>query len=434
MLKGTANYAMNSSGFSIQDSVFRKIVIFLPLFILVLGGQIYAQTQLKARMPELCYRCHKELKKEFSKVYVHVPVKKGQCNICHNPHTSNQAFLIKDEINHLCMNCHKGTRNDFRKESIHTAFQRGKCTDCHNPHSTNYRYLLTKAQNTLCLDCHEAMKDQFRQAYLIPPFKEGRCLSCHHAHASYESNQLVKSPNQLCQGCHDIRCQIGGVSLSFALKESPCTTCHSGHSSDSKGVFNAYAHSAFLEGNCEQCHNPISAGKKITTLLAGKELCFSCHEEKRQIVNNINIHMGDVESACILCHNPHASSRKGLIRKHDKELCLNCHQDTERRQALMENRLKSIRCSPVKGRKCLKCHKPPHYGGPLYLKAGEDIGCGDCHKAQHTITHPIGEEAIDPRTGHAMNCGTCHSIHTAKHKFMLYYNRDRELCIQCHRR
>ncbi|KPJ66937.1 MAG: hypothetical protein AMJ45_03460 [Syntrophobacter sp. DG_60] len=433
LLKGTAYFAMNSSRFRIQDSGFRKIVIFLILFVSVLGGKTYAQTKLKVGMPDLCYGCHEGLKKEFSKDHVHVPVKEGQCTTCHNPHTSNHAALIKDEINILCLGCHKEVKEDFKNKSVHSAFKRGECTDCHNPHSSNYRYILTKSENFLCLDCHKAVKGHLERPYLIPPFREKRCLSCHHAHASNVRNQLVKSPSQLCQSCHGIRCQVNGISLSFTLKGSDCTNCHSGHSSDSKGIFNAYGHSAFLQRKCGECHNPILADREVTTKLAGKELCFGCHKEEKKLLSNINTHMINEENACTLCHNPHSSNRKGLISKADEELCLSCHQDTDRKQIFMEKKLKRIRCVPVKERKCLKCHRPPHYDHPLYLKPQESIGCDTCHKAQHTITHPLGEKAIDPRTGHPLNCSTCHSMHAAKDKFMLYYNRDRALCIQCHK-
>jgi predicted CXXCH cytochrome family protein len=100
----------------------------------------------------------------------------------------------------------------------------------------------------------------------------------------------------------------------------------------------------------------------------------------------------------------------------------------------MEKALRTIRCVPVKDRKCFECHIPPHSNNPLYFKADSIETCARCHVQEHKVAHPMGKDAIDPRNGQPITCITCHSMHSSKAEFMLIYDRKRQLCIQCHKK
>jgi len=397
------------------------------LVALAFGGFAYAQSgDLKERVPVLCYQCHIKLKDSLSRSHVHSPFKEGKCISCHNTHTSNIKGLMKEEINSLCLSCHEEIKRALKKKFVHYALRKSMCTDCHYAHSGENKHLLVKAQKDLCWGCHETLKEQFKKSYVHPPFKEGECSSCHNPHASSEENQLIAIPNKVCRSCHAPRCKTGGVSITFATDKLDCTTCHSGHASNTSGLLGPYGHTAFLDKKCEQCHETIVADRKITTKLTGKDLCFSCHKNDPAKFREPDVHGSDAKGGCGLCHNYHASKTKGLTIK-ESGLCVTCHGGTEKKIVLMERALRAspIRCVPVKDRKCFECHIPPHSNNPLYFRADSIQTCARCHTAQHKVAHPLGPEAKDPRNGQPVTCITCHGMHSAKAEFMLHLDRKR---------
>ncbi len=410
------------------------VCLMLTAFILsALGDNAYAQADLKTGVPELCYQCHVKLEEGLSDRYVHFPFKQGMCISCHNSHVSDAKGLIKDDINSLCLSCHKGIRKLVRKSSLHGALKRGVCTDCHTPHSGKNKYLLVSREERLCWNCHEDIKGQLEKPEVHAVFKEGKCSSCHDAHASAEENQLLAAPDRLCRRCHSPQCKAGGVSISYVTKGENCTKCHTGHASDIKGLLGPYGHTAFLKKDCEQCHNPFVAKGEITTRADGEALCLGCHKNVRATFKGADVHGANKKNVCTMCHNPHASKKKNLT-VNESGVCLNCHEKTLKRTALMEKTLKSIRCAPVKDRKCFECHVPLHSDQPLYFRTDDITTCSRCHESQHEITHPLGAGVIDPRNGRTLTCISCHSMHSAKADFMLAFDRKRQLCIQCHKK
>ncbi len=404
------------------------------LLFLVWSGFAYAQSDdLKEKIPDLCYKCHVKLKESLSRSYVHFPFKDGKCIACHDAHTSDARGLVKEGINPLCLSCHEGIKKALKKNFVHHVLKKGVCTDCHYAHSGENKHLLVKAQRDLCWGCHEPLKDQLKKSYTHKPFREGECASCHDPHASSEENQIRDIPNKLCKSCHTAKCKIGNASITSAIEKLSCDECHSGHSSNTSGLLGPYGHTAFLDKKCEQCHNPIVADKKITTKISGKDLCFSCHKKDTTKLKEGDVHINDAKGGCTLCHSYHASKKKNLTVKESLS-CFTCHQNTEKRTILMEKALKSIRCVPVKARKCFECHLPPHSLNPLYFKADKIQTCSRCHTQQHKVTHPLGEDVKDPRNGQPITCITCHGMHSSKAEFMLLFDAKRQLCIQCHKK
>ena len=437
--KGTCLTFLRRPGFSVtcgftNDRVSNLAFFAICSLLLILGwGDFgYAQIGVKGKVPDLCYDCHKPLKERLSQSDVHFPFKQGKCEACHNVHASDLKDLIKEDMNSLCLGCHEGIKNLMNKGNVHGALKKGVCTDCHHAHAGANKFMLVKEEKKLCWDCHEPLKEQMNKSYTHTPFKEGECSSCHNAHSSSEGNLLLASPNKMCKTCHQPKCKVAAVSISSFTKDLDCSTCHTGHSSNSKGLLGPYGHTAFLNESCEQCHNPIVAGGKITIKSAGKDLCFSCHEKDRAKVNETDIHGRD-KKGCTLCHDYHASMKKNLTVK-ESGLCFTCHRDTEKRQISMVKALKSIRCEPVKDRKCFECHVPPHSSNPLYFEKDGILTCASCHKVQHKVAHPMGSKVLDPRNGQPITCITCHSMHSAKADFMLIFDRKRALCIQCHKK
>ncbi|OHE56069.1 MAG: hypothetical protein A2Z47_02070 [Thermodesulfovibrio sp. RBG_19FT_COMBO_42_12] len=429
---------VQSSKFKVQSSGFRILTLALTLtsIILVWSGFAYAQSgELKEKVPDLCYQCHIKLKDSLSRSNVHFPFKEGKCISCHDTHTGNIKGLVKEEINALCLSCHEGIKKALKKNYVHYALKKGACTDCHYAHSGENKHLLVKAQKDLCWGCHEPLKEQFKRPHVHLPFKDGDCSACHDPHASSEENQMLDAPNKVCKKCHPARCKVNGVSISSTTENLNCSSCHSGHASNISGLLGPYGHMAFLDKKCEKCHEPIVADRKITTRLAGKDLCFSCHKKDPAKFKEPDAHVNDAKGGCSMCHNYHASKKKNLTIK-ESGLCVTCHEGTEKRTVLMERALRAspVRCIPVKDRKCFECHIPPHSNNPLYFRTDEILTCAGCHTVQHKVAHPLGPEVKDPRNGKPITCITCHGMHSSKSEFMLLFDRKRQLCIQCHKK
>lgn len=410
--------------------------VLLALCVLLLGFALAVsetQAAVKGNIADACFKCHPKLKEGLLQKNVHFPFKQGKCGSCHDMHVSNNKGLIRDNINGVCLSCHEDIRNLFKKDNVHTALKRGVCTDCHYAHSGGNRHLLVKPEKTLCWGCHEKMKEQLNKPNVHGPFKEGECASCHNPHGSSEENQMIAAPGKVCKSCHAPRCKASGVSISFATKDLDCASCHTGHSSNTKGLLGPYGHSAFLNKKCDQCHNPIVLNRKITTKIEGEKLCFSCHQKDSAKFKDNDVHKGAAKSACTICHNYHASKKKGLT-VNESRLCITCHESTEKNMLSMEKALKTIKCAPIKDRKCFECHIPMHSSLQYYFRADKILTCAKCHEAQHRITHPMGEGVLDVRNGQPMTCLSCHSLHDAKADFMLTHDRKRLLCVQCHER
>jgi len=425
---------MNRTIRNSERHILRLLLFVLAAVFLIPGSELSAAHRLKANVPALCYECHKEMKEDLKDRYVHFLYKRGKCTTCHNSHVSNIKGLMNDEVDSVCLKCHEKMRELLDRAAIHSALKEGACTDCHRPHSGDNKHLLVTEEKKLCMECHEDLKAQFEKPYGCLPFKEGKCSSCHDSHASVEANMLIDAPNKLCQKCHAPGCKAGDVSISSIVKDSDCTGCHSGHASDEKGLLGPYGHTVFLAKNCQECHNPITADLKVTTKMKVKELCLNCHKQSDAKIKYIenDIHIKDAKNPCMLCHNNHASGKKS-ITKNESRICIKCHEATEKRTASMEKTLKTIKCVPVKERQCFDCHIPTHSDRPLnYRGDGIDM-CSRCHATQHKITHPLGKDVIDPRDGGPLTCLSCHSMHAARDEFLLTYDRNRTLCIQCHK-
>jgi predicted CXXCH cytochrome family protein len=414
-----------------------RFTVYISVLVLILSwwnNTAHAEIRLKGKVPDLCFDCHKELRENLSDQYVHFMFRQGKCIACHNSHVSKIKGLMIDEINTLCLGCHEDMKRSIETTNVHSALREYDCTKCHYAHSGRNKSLLVKTEKELCLGCHEDLNRQLNDPYICKPFKEGKCSLCHNAHASSEDNLLIAEPAKLCKECHWPKCKAGEVSIASVIVDVECTTCHSGHGSVYKGVLGPFGHTAFLEERCDECHNPIKDERKISTKIEGEDLCFECHKRataKYKYISN-DIHVKDAKNPCIVCHDYHASDNKNLT-KNESRLCNRCHESVEKRTAAMERALRSIKCKPVKERRCFECHIPTHSDRPFDYRADENLLCARCHAAQHKITHPIGVDVIDPRNGQPVTCNSCHSSHSANAEFMLTHDRKRALCIQCHK-
>ena len=58
-----------------------------------------------------CYDCHKDAKQEYlSKKFVHAPVAKSDCAVCHQRHGFSNKLILTKEVPALCFGCHDAVR------------------------------------------------------------------------------------------------------------------------------------------------------------------------------------------------------------------------------------------------------------------------------------------------------------------------------------
>lgn len=149
---------------------------------------------------ENCFQCHLDKRGEFMQPHNH-PVMSGKmsCSDCHNPHSGDaiaQGDTTKMEsINSTCLKCHTSQGGPYVFE--HEASREG-CTVCHNPHGTINAKMLKARNANLCLQCHFQQNTSTGQIMIGGRdhgsfLTRGTCWSagCHEAvHGSHVSSSL----------------------------------------------------------------------------------------------------------------------------------------------------------------------------------------------------------------------------------------------------
>lgn len=141
----------------------------------------------KLTQPEVCFACHKVQRAEINRPSRH-PIREGlvTCSDCHNPHGSvGRAMVLRDSVNDTCYSCHMEKRGPFVNN--HPPVQ-DNCAICHEPHGTTIASLLKQRPPFLCQECHSSSSHP-SQAGAQPTGRTtsssllgtvGRgCLNCH---------------------------------------------------------------------------------------------------------------------------------------------------------------------------------------------------------------------------------------------------------------
>ena len=224
----------------------------------------------------------------------------------------------------------------------------------------------------------------------------------------------------MCKSCHD----LGGAEMTAAHKRiqpsgDACTTCHDPHSTSAaaSNLIRPVLHVPYEEDDCAACHE--ESGKPATTIT----VCLDCHDSNNGFAT---AHAGGREGeslVCLDCHSPHAGYDRMLVRDDQAETCFQCHGRTEFSRKYIHGALEDG---------CTTCHDV-HENNFDYLQglAGIDL-CAQCHDAAETHAHPFGGKYTDPRNGQPLICTSCHTPHSSEHEFMLAFDRNRDLCVQCH--
>ena len=208
------------------------------------------ESYLRAKVPELCYSCHKDIKDNITgAVMVHGPVSMG-CSTCHNAHQKLAGKGLAKTTPDLCLDCHEDFKPTVAEMSArhHLLLEGKNCARCHDPHASKTEHLLLGDQQSLCLNCH-AKKVKSADGRVIANLKQvlakgvhthgaGKsldCAMCHQPHANKEYRflrgkypQTFYSPYTanaygLCFTCHD-------ESLAAAAQTADATEFRNGQS------------------------------------------------------------------------------------------------------------------------------------------------------------------------------------------------------------
>ncbi len=372
----------------------------------------------------LCIECHPKTKEWKGGKEVHRPVATGECSSCHNPHASKHKGLLKEGAGELCYLCHD-SKKGFTGKVVHAPVAKGECLSCHRAHVSENKPLLTKPLEEGCFDCHP--RDRIMAKKVVhPEVRKGNCLACHLPHSSSNFSLLRKGPKGVCVDCHSEDARLASSHLGYDVTRSNCLSCHSAHASDKAKLVKAFIHKPVEEGRCTTCHLERSSALKKK----GVELCLDCHQSSMASFNRLYSHLipGRDKDPCGTCHDPHGAEDKALLKDKERRICFSCHRDTESdvaRSRYIHPKVKEGRCSA--------CHTAHGSNNAFFLAKGKGTcSVEGCHPTQGRFTHPVGEKVIDPRSGMAMDCSTCHNPMGSKEEFILRAGKDRELCVQCH--
>ena len=131
----------------------------LPILLLLAGG-IAARAgdhpvPLENNDAAQCASCHEDKTKGKA---VHSAMAMG-CNSCHDVKVVNKEQTTVELVakkEELCFTCHA---NESKPEdSKHGPWEKGQCVLCHDPHTSENPKQLRAAGNALCLECHDANK------------------------------------------------------------------------------------------------------------------------------------------------------------------------------------------------------------------------------------------------------------------------------------
>jgi predicted CXXCH cytochrome family protein len=178
---------------------------------------------LKQETTALCLECHSEIKDLLDKSTTkHDAVSTGEaCRNCHDPHGSEFAALLSNDMVSLCFSCHDkeiklpdGTVLANMKavlasgKSLHGPIAQKDCVACHQIHGgSNFRLLVKEyppefyaafeeERYAICFACHNRMLVHDEKTTSLTDFRNGD-TNLHFLHVN------KKTKGRTCRACHE---------------------------------------------------------------------------------------------------------------------------------------------------------------------------------------------------------------------------------------
>lgn len=408
-------------------------LLLVGILVLPVAGSAAKDSRLKPGAGgELCLSCHEAFREKVELRHVHSPVEEGQCSECHNPHASKHGALLFEEPDRVCIECHDDLLPG-KTASVHKVVADGKCTECHDPHASENRDLLILPKKEICFKCHENIKKAVNESAVVHEPAVDGCSDCHDPHSSADAPSLLTAREpDLCLDCHDS--SESGFSrshLGYPVTSSTCSLCHDPHGSNKSAILKNNVHSPVAKRMCGQCHKGGASSGEISPVQGSLEMCGECHRKTvEEALNNTNVHWPVLtENGCLTCHDPHASKQANLLSRSSLDLCGGCHASVVDRQLRSK-----VEHEPVRDGDCTACHSPHGSDNPFLFSYERDLDvCAECHEYQGHSTHPIGAEVKDPRNENVtLDCSSCHRAHGTQYDHMFPLATYTFLCTQCH--
>ncbi len=309
-----------------------------------------------------CAACHPDTAAEAQKPYLHAPFAQGNCQSCHAPHDSPNAFQLVMPADQLCFTCHPRS-DDLAKAVKHQPFAAGQCLSCHQPHGAEQKGLLRREWNDLCWDCHPGVAEERQMENHHPPF-DSWCGLCHEPHASNNEVLMTRPQPTICVGCHGY---VGDEFKQPSHHPVPegkltCTGCHGQHASpagtehllrkagrslcymchgDKQELYEKTGHAAAAKlgdrpvGDCLNCHQAHGAPYSFNLVRPRMALCQTCHGKGGHFDHPMGGETWDSwheqTLVCDSCHNPHGTPYAHLTWTGGDALCVKCHTNLFKR-------------------------------------------------------------------------------------------------------
>lgn len=248
-------------------------------------GLSRGRSELKEAVPGLCNTCH-NTSKQFTKTVVHKPFADGKCLTCHNPHGSNNPFILVDDTASTCRSCHNQVKYASKKMQ-HKPFEKGWCVVCHTGHASDVEARLHEPQKELCLGCHQKIALEVNKPYQMEPFARGECTKCHNPHSSENDKVLQVSMPKLCANCHKPEWdQFNNAVSRHPVPDGTlgCLSCHMPHGSWYAKLLQG-SFEAGSAGSCGACHVPHGSQGLFLSSTGNRTgadfeiaMCTKCHE------------------------------------------------------------------------------------------------------------------------------------------------------------
>ena len=170
--------------------------------------------EYKKPLMETCLRCHRKLDPEVANQIEkgkvkHDPVEKGNCTVCHTPHSTNFQKQLNASVKEICFTCHPKIKKLITESKyLHGPVRTNDCAQCHLVHGSKHKNLLrlpfslkysgtfTAKDFALCFSCHNE-KAVFEKESKSTGFRNGR-NNLHYTHVT------IRGKGRGCSTCHDI--------------------------------------------------------------------------------------------------------------------------------------------------------------------------------------------------------------------------------------
>ncbi|NOY88498.1 MAG: DmsE family decaheme c-type cytochrome [FCB group bacterium] len=193
----------------------------------------------------LCLNCHKSHKFDNWSFSAH-KTNNVTCADCHKVH-GDASMTTKEKSPDLCYKCHSDVKISASMPSHHPIAEgKMKCEDCHGVHGEPAKLTMDKTGRELCLSCHPDKEGPF--VYEHAPVEED-CLICHTPHGSVADNLLKQSEPSLCLSCHPMHFHATVVSVdgAYTTPQAP----------ERAGVSTPDGWKKGMLTKCTQCHTEV---------------------------------------------------------------------------------------------------------------------------------------------------------------------------------